>query len=125
MFQIFAEANRTKDYTISIKSPDEDYVTLESSDVVRVKIGRVGTVALDLSETATANGSVVTQTENGDGSATHAQVTLRLAQADTIDLKGIYSIEVNVVDDSDSDLIKAVDYGCVIFLGSLGGSIGL
>lgn len=124
-FMLRAEAGRTKDYTVTIKSPSGGYVALESTDVVRVKIGRVGAIALDLDGTATAQGSVVTVTELGDGSSVHAAASIRLAQGDTEGMSGIYAAEVLVVDDSDGDLVKAVDYGCIGFEPSQDGDVGL
>ncbi len=124
MFNVRAEANRTKDFTLTIKSPSGGYVQLEATDIVRVKIGRCGGVVLDLDNSATANGSVVTVTNVGDGSAVHAAANLRLDQGDT-GLIGVHSMEVNVVDDSDSDKIKAADYGSVFFEESQDGDVGL
>ena len=88
---------------------------LAATDVVRCKIIRSGTVALDLdSVAATSNGSGVTIDEVGDGSATHCSVTVRLAQGDTSGLQGIYDVIVGVVDDSETapaDAFKVAERG--------------
>jgi len=129
-FEIKAYANRTADYTITIKTDAGGYVQLEATDVVRVKIGRVGaTPDLDIdSVAATSNGSLVTVDQVGDGSSVHASVTLRLAQADLTALQGVYDCEVLVVDDSETspaNAIKAAEYGIVGILLSQAGDVGL
>jgi len=124
-FLLKAEANRTKDYTILIRSPSGGKVQLQATDVVRVKIGRMGSVTLDLDDNATSNGSSVTVSNVGDGSSVDATAILRLNQADTLSFLGMYKLEVNVVDDSDSDLIKAVESGSIFFERSLDGDTGL
>lgn len=126
MFSIRQEASRTKEFTVTIKSPTGGYIQLESSDVVRIKIGLCNTVVLDLDEAApSANGSSITRLYNGDGSSVHASVVLRLDQNDVVGLKGTYSMEVNVVDNSDSSKIKPADYGAITFEESQGGDVGL
>jgi len=127
-FEVKAYANRTVDFTVTLKTNSEGYLQLQAGDVVRVKVGRAGTVELDLdSVAATMNGSVVTVDEVGDGSATHASVTVRLAQGDLDGMSGLYSVEVLVVDDSEvspADAIKACEYGCLGVLPSMNGDVG-
>ncbi|MBD3405249.1 MAG: hypothetical protein GF411_03820, partial [Candidatus Lokiarchaeota archaeon] len=100
-FLLTANENRTKDYTVSIKSASGGYTQLESTDVVRVKIHRAGTTVLDLGGDATSNGSFSQISNVGDGSSVHAQASLRLAQGDLNGMKGMYDVEIAVVDDSD------------------------
>lgn len=127
-FEVKAYANRTFDFTIALKTKSGGYLQLQAGDVVRVKIGRVGTVELDLdSVAATSNGSLVTVDELGDGSATHASVTVRLAQGDLTGMQGSYDVEALVVDDSETnpaDAIKAAEYGCLHVLPSMDGDVG-
>ena len=128
-FEIVAHAGRTEDFTVTIKTPAEDYVQLAVTDIVRFKASRgEETPLLDLDQTATANGSVVTVDERGDGSATHCSVRVRLAQGDTSGLLGSYEAEVAVVDDSETapaDAIKTAEKGVVHFIGSGAGDVGL
>ena len=51
-FQIKAYDNRTVDFTVTIKTDAGGYLQLTVTDVVRVKIGRAGTVELDLDSAA-------------------------------------------------------------------------
>ena len=124
-----AYSNRTHDFTVQLKTPSGGYAQLAATDVVRCKIGRgTGVPSLDLDTVAaTANSSSVTVAELGDGSATHASVTIRLAQADLSSLQGAYDIEVSVVDDSETapaDAIKAVGYDVLVVIATMGGDIG-
>lgn len=128
-FSAKAYANRTVDFTAQIKTDSGGYLQLAADDVVRVKVGRVGAVILDLdSVAATANGSVVTVDEIGDGSATHASCTVRLAQGDLDGMQGAYSIEVLVVDNSETapaDAVKAAEIGCLTVLATQNGDVGI
>ena len=129
-FEIRAAAGRTQDFTVTLKTASAGYLQLASSDKVRFKMGRAcGTPTLDiLSGTATSNSSAVTIDERGDGEETHCSVTVRLAQADTTDLRGVYDAEISVVDDSETapaDAIKVAEKGTVCIEPSLGGSLGL
>ena len=124
-----AYAGRTLDLTVTIKTDSGGYLQLAADDVVRVKVGRAGAAAIDLdSVAATANGSVVTVDEVGDGSATHASVTVRLAQGDLSGMQGAYSMEVLVVDNSETapaDAIKAAEIGVLNVLPTQDGDVGL
>lgn len=120
-FELVAAAGRTIDFDIQLFETDgTTEVTVASTDVVRVKIGRRGTVTLDLdSAAASSNGSTVTI------SAGTNDVTLRLDQDDSSSLSGPYDVEVNLVDDSDSDKIKHFEFGTLSILGSQDGGTGL
>ena len=128
-FEIKAYANRTVDFTVTLKTNSGGYLQLQASDVVRVKVGRVGTVELDLdSAAASANGSSVTVDEVGDGSATHASVTVRLAQGDLDGMQGTYDISVSVCDDSETspvNAIKCAEVGVLSVIPTMNGDIGL
>ncbi len=124
-FELKCHANRTQDFTIALFENDgSTALVLAGTDVVRVKVGRAGdTPELDLdSVAATANGSLITiDTLNP------ASVTLRLGQGDTTGLKGIYDVEVLVVDDSETapaDAIKAAEYGSLSVIVSQAGDVG-
>lgn len=121
-FENIAYAGRTTDFTVLLYEDDgSTALVLANADVVRVKIGRAGSVVLDLDSAAdTANGSGVT-VDNRSA----AQVTVRLAQGDTSAMQGTYDVEVLVVDASDSDLIKTCEYGCMHILPSQSGDTGL
>lgn len=128
-FEVVAEAGRTVDFTVQIKEDDGTYLQLAATDHVRCKIGRgTGTPTLDLdSVAATANGSVVTIDQRGDGSTTHCSVTVRLAQGDTSSLWGAYTCEVAVIDDSETapaDAIKSAETGAVHFTRTMAGDVG-
>lgn len=131
MFNVVAYAGRTKDFTVLIKTASGGYLQLAATDTVRLKVGRGSqtTPTLDiLSGTATANGSSVTIDQRGDGSATHCQVTVRLAQGDTSSLLGEYQAEVLVVDDSETapaDAVKAAEYGLINVIASMAGNVDL
>ena len=124
-FQLVAHTNRTKPFTITIKGPSGGYVELQDTDVVRVKIHRSGTTVLDLDNVATTNGSRVSISQVGNGSSQHAQAILTFNQLDLNGLKGMYDMEISIVDDSDSDYIKAVETGAIEVIASPDGDIGL
>ena len=128
-FEMRINRARTSSHTINLYESDEaTSVTLAATDVVRFKMyRRVGdTPILDLdSAAASAAGSSVTVDELGTSPV--ASVTVKVAQGD-IDTEvdpGVYRAEVAVVDDSDSDLIKAFETGVVYVGGSGGGDIAL
>ena len=126
-FLIIAHAKRTKDFTLTIKSPSGGYVVLADTDIVRVKISRGNATVLDLDNNATDDGSVVTIAGRG-ADDTFATATLRLAQGDLTTLKGMYEMEITVVDASETDpdnAIKVVDIGSVEILASPSGDVGL
>lgn len=124
-FENIAYAGRTTDFTVLLYEDDgSTALVLANADVVRVKIGRAGSVVLDLDSAAdTANGSGVT-VDNRSA----AQVTVRLAQGDTSAMQGTYDVEVLVVDASETspaNAVKACEYGCMHILPSQSGDTGL
>jgi hypothetical protein len=131
VFNVVVHSGRTKDFTVTIKTASGGYLQLAATDMVRLKVGRGSqtTPTLDiLSGTATANSSSVTIDQRGDGSATHCQVTVRLAQGDTSSLLGEYQAEVLVVDDSETapaDAVKAAEYGLINVIASMAGNVDL
>ncbi len=123
-FEVHAYAGRTRDFTVPIFEADgTTSIALVSGDVVRCKVGR-GTATPDLdidSVAALAGGSFVTIDVLDP-----ASVTVRLAQADTLSLSGIYDVEVSVVDDSETapaDAIKAAEKGSIGFSPAPAGDI--
>ena len=130
-FEIVADARGTVDFTVTLKTASGGYLQIAADDVVRVKIGRGKDTTPDLdlsSAAASANKSSVTVDELGDGSATHAQVTVRLAQGDTASLWGSYGVLVGLVDNSETapaDAFKPVEKGTLHVVPSLAGGVGL
>ncbi len=124
-FEIKCHANRTQDFTIALfENNGTTALVLAATDVVRVKVGQAGaTPTVDIDSVApTANGSVVTI-----DTLSPASVTLRLAQGDTASLSGLYDIEVNVTDDSETtpaDAIKAAEYGALAVITGQSGDVG-
>ncbi len=123
------EAGRTEDFTVTIKTASGGYLQLEATDMVRFKMGRDNAEpTLDiLSGTPTDNDSSVTIDQRGDGSSTHCEVTLRLAQGDTQDLEGTYDAEISVVDDSEAapaDAIKRAERGAFTVIPNMTGNLG-
>ena len=114
-FEINVQARGTHDFTVPITTASGGFLQLGASDVVRCKVQRGSTEVLDIdSETATANGSLVTIDELGDGSATNASVTVRFAQEDLTALAGGYTVIIGVVDDSETapaDAFKVAEAG--------------
>lgn len=131
-FEIIAPKSRTTDYSGSLYQADGTTpVVLAAADVVRFKLGRgVGaTPLLDLTQSATANGSVVTVTSRGVAATSPATYTVRLAQADLASIfAGAYDAEVSVVIDAETapaDAIKHVEIGVAHIVGMPGGNQGL
>lgn len=130
-FQILSEKGRTVDFAILLFEDDgTTSVTLAATDVVRFKMGRRDGTKPDLdllSGVVTANGSTVTVDQTGTSPT--AQVTVRMAQADTAGLiAGMYDANVLVVDNSETapaNAIKHFESGTVMLQESLGGSIDL
>lgn len=124
-FEVRSPAGRTVDFTVPIfEANGTTAIVLTNTDVVRCKVGR-GTATPDLdidSVGALSGGSVVTI-----DTLDPASVTVRLAQADTLSLSGIYDVEVSVVDDSETapaDAIKAAEKGSIGFSPAPGGDVG-
>lgn len=127
-FELHQPRGRTRDHSLSLYETDgTTVVTLAVTDVVRVKIGNGNNVTpdLDLDDSATAGGSVVTV----DSLTTAPQCTLRIAQADTANLPlGVYAVDIDVVDDSETapaNAIKHAQSGLLYLTGTGGGDVGL
>jgi len=123
MFEITLDAGRTIDYTVTLTEADgSTAVLVAAGDVVRCKVSRGGgTPVLDIDSADRLAGDSFVTVSVGSNSA-----TIRFGQADTIDLCGAYSIEVALVDDSDTDPadpIKSFEKGVVHFVPSAGGDI--
>jgi len=100
--RIVHQIGRTCDRAFTITDAAGDNVVIASGDVVRIKIGRNGeTPIIDLdSNSPTVNGSSCT-------AANPSTVRLHQDDLNRTDFKpGIYTIEVLVIDDSDSDIAK-------------------
>lgn len=124
-FEIRAYAGRTVDFTVPIFEADgSTVIVLTNTDVVRCKVGRgSATPDLDIDSVGALTGDSIVTIDTLDP----ASVTVRLAQADTAGLLGIYDIEVSVVDDSETtpaDAIKAAEKGSIGFSPAPGGDIG-
>ena len=121
--------NRTRDFEFKIYEADGTTgVAIQTTDVVRCKLGRLGggTPDLDLrSGAATANGSTVTITQT----TAPATGLVRMAQGDTNLLPvGAYRAELMLVDDSETapaDAVKVFSTGVIHVIDQLGGGVGL
>jgi hypothetical protein len=89
---------------------------LDSSNVLRVKIGKDGQIPqLDLVSTApTANGSSVT---NGN------PFVMRLDKDDLIFAPGVWDLELVVMDDSTGAVVTTLKKGIFVLLATAGGSL--
>ena len=129
-FEVTFRKNRTSDDVVLLYESDgTTSIELAGTDVVRFKIYKrdEATPVLDLdSAAASDNSSSITVDETGTSPT--AQVTIRIAQADTVSLTpGVYRGEISVVDDSETapaDAIKHTESGVVYILGSGGGDVG-
>lgn len=124
-FEVLTDAGRTVDFTVPLYEADgTTAVVLSSGDVVRCKVGRAGTATLDIdSVAATANGSLVTI-----DTLSPASVTIRFAQGDTSSLRGVYDVEVGMVDDSETapaDAFKPAEQGSLAVRYTMDGDVGL
>ncbi len=123
--------NRTSDDTVNLLETDgTTSLTLAATDVVRFKVYRRDQAIplLDLdSAAASANDSSITVDELGPSPT--ASVTVRVAQADLLEMDpGIYRGEISIVDDSETapvNAIKLAKDGVVSVSGTGGGNIGL
>jgi hypothetical protein len=107
-------------HTFTMKDSAGANVVVAADDVVRLKIGRLGsTPILDLgSDGASANGSTV-ETDN--------PFEVVFAAADVTLLKaGVYSVEILVVDNSESgDPPKHAEWGVCTVHETMSGEVGL
>jgi hypothetical protein len=108
---------------ITIKDSAGDTVTPGTNDVVRIKIGRVRQVPiLDLdSAAASANGSTVTKNSPSTGVN---RVAIHQDDMDQLS-PGVYTFEVSLVDNADSQAIKHVDSQILFVRGVPLGDVGL
>lgn len=128
-FELHQPRGRTRDHSITLYETDGSTgIVLSATDVVRVKVhsGNAQTPGLELlSGESTANGSTVTVVQL----TAPANVTLRIAQADTTAwVLGVYEVEVIVVDDSETAPANAALHalgGLLYLTGSGGGDLGL
>lgn len=124
MTLILAQKKRKLIRDIVIKDVNDATVVPGTHDVVRVKIGRQGSVpVLDLdSAAASANGSTVTKNYGGSSGTNRVQIT----QAD-MDMfqPGVYTLEVSMVDNADSQAIKHVDSQVFVVQGVPLGDVGV
>lgn len=122
-------AGRTEEFEWSAYEGDGiTPVAFASDDIVRFKLATKddGAPTLDLVSNATTdNGSQVTVTSLGTAGTTPATGLVRLAQDDTLELKGTMYFEMNLVDHSDDDRIKQFLRGRLLFFPSQGGDVGV
>jgi len=115
---------RTRRYSFSLfESDGSTDVNIAATDNVRVKIYRGSgvTPALDIeSANDTANGSGITFTAGTNDFL----LTIQQDDSDALNL-GVYEMEVNLVDDSDSDWIKHAETGVLHVIQSGGGDVDL
>lgn len=109
-------SGRTCAYDITLTDANGDDIVLSGGDKIRAKIWREDdTPLLDLvSGTPTANGSSVSATN---------PTRLNLHQDDVQFTPGIYSIEVAIVDASESSAIKHADTGVFVLHKTPGGNV--
>ena len=116
---ITAYQNRNLNRTITITDEDGATVSVTSSDIAYVKIGRNGDVPVFeiAGGVASSNGSTLTNTN---------PMTLELKRED-LDLAGFppgtYDIEVGFMDQSDSDDVKHAIKGVFVLHGTQAGKI--
>ena len=111
----------TRDITMT--DVDGDTVSPGANDVVRVKIGRTGQIpVLDLdSAAASNNGSTITKDTPSAG------VNRLAVVEDDMDLLsvGVYTMEVSLVDNADSEAIKHVEHQVFVVQQVMLGDVGL
>lgn len=119
MSLILANKKRKLIRDIVIKGADGAVVTPGANDVVRIKVGRIRQVPiLDLdSASASANGSTITKGASNRVSIVQADMDLLPA--------GVYSFEVSLVDNADSQAIKHVDNQILVVQDTQLGDVGL
>lgn len=122
MSLILAHKKRKLIRDITIKDADGATVTPGANDVVRIKVGRVRQAPiLDLdSAAASSNGSTVAKNTPSSGSN---RVSIVQADMDLLS-PGVYSFEVSLVDNADSQAIKHVDNQILVVQGTQLGDVG-
>jgi len=119
MSLILAQKKRKLIRDIVIKDSAGDTITPGTNDVVRIKIGKVRqTPILDLdSAAASTNGSTIVK-----GTSNRVSIV----QADMEKFSGgVYSFEVSLVDNADSQAIKHVDSQILVVQATQLGDVGL
>lgn len=108
---------------IVIKDADGETVAPGVNDVVRVKVGRIRqTPILDLdSAAASSNGSTISKNTPSAGSN---RVSIVQADMDLLS-PGVYSFEVSLADNADSQAIKHVDNQILVVQGTQLGDVGM
>jgi hypothetical protein len=108
---------------IVIKDADGETVAPGVNDVVRVKVGRIRqTPILDLdSAAASSNGSTILKNTPSAGSN---RVSIVQADMDLLS-PGVYSFEVSLADNADSQAIKHVDNQILVVQGTQLGDVGM
>ena len=112
---LVADRLRFNQFSITIGEADGDDAVVAASDIVRVKIGRLGdTPLLEVqSDVATANGSVTTA----------ANPTVLSIEGPDLPFKaGIYEVEASIWDTNEGRL-KKVERGVFQLRDSMGGDI--
>jgi len=119
MSLLIARRSRDCSWTITVYQTDDTLYRYVASDNIRVKIGREGSVpVLDFSSSApSVNGSTVS-------AANPCTVDVRAADFDRLD-RGIYEMEVAVVDDSDNDKVKHAQSHILTVLDTQTGAAGV
>lgn len=123
MSLILAQKKRKLTRDIVIKNSAGDAIVPGANDVVRIKVGRIRQAPLlDLdSAAASANGSTITKNTPSSG---YNRVAISQTDLDLLS-PGVYSFEVSLVDNADSQAIKHVDNQIMVVQGTQLGDVGL
>jgi len=126
MSLILGHKNRKLIRDIVIKDSGGATITPGANDVVRIKIGRVRQVPiLDLdSAAASSNGSTVVKYPNDDDEVAYNRVSITQADMNLLE-PGVYTFEVSLVDNAESQAIKHVDSQILVVRGVPLGDVGL
>jgi len=123
MTLILAHKKRKLVRDITVQNNAGSTVVMTTSDVVRIKVGKINqTPLLDLSSlAASANGSTISVNTPSSG---YNRVEISQLDMDTLS-PGVYSFEVSVVDRDDGNAIKHVDHQIIVVQGTQLGNAGL
>lgn len=116
---ITAYKGRGSDHTITVlNTAGTNYVFQADMDLMRLKIGNTpDTPLFDVT-------NVVPSTQDTFMAPRENPCTLTLAQADLAAIPaGIYDLELNVVDASDTDRIKHASKGIFVLIDTQGGAV--
>jgi len=119
MSLLIGRRRRDCSWTITIYQTDGTLYRYTAADNIRVKVGREGAVpTLDFSSSAaSANGSTVT-------AANPCTVVVRAADFDLLS-RGVYELEIAVVDDSNADQINHVQSHVLTVLDTQAGAVSV